>query len=247
MVRAAAALVALGLAADPEAVDEPEPAPVPEPEAVGVEEAEELVVVAVAAFKVVSICGHAIAIALSAEVEWNSIRVILERRGAVVGSAGTGVVERLLYSVSLATIENSKVGKGRTTYTIARVEVGRASAESTTLSMLCSTPGVCAEMALELKFVVIICAVVVTIREVKVTATVMRERIFDSGGSIESDGMKWRSGTAEVDDGEMNGIEQLEIRWKRCLGGERDEMGYLKQLKKVALGARMVENRLARR
>jgi len=37
-------LVALGLAADPEAVDEPEPPPAPEaePEAEGVEEAEEL-------------------------------------------------------------------------------------------------------------------------------------------------------------------------------------------------------------
>jgi len=48
--------VALGLAADPEAVDEPEPAPAPEaePEAVGVEEAEELdeVVTAVAALYV---------------------------------------------------------------------------------------------------------------------------------------------------------------------------------------------------
>jgi len=44
-------LVALGLAADPDAVDEPEAAPAPEPEAVGVEEAEELdeVVIAVAA------------------------------------------------------------------------------------------------------------------------------------------------------------------------------------------------------
>jgi len=45
-------LVALGLAADPEAVDEPEPVPAPEavPEAVGVD-AEELdeVVIAVAA------------------------------------------------------------------------------------------------------------------------------------------------------------------------------------------------------
>ena len=46
--------MALGLAADPEAVDEPEAAPAPEPEAVGVEEAEALdeVVTAAAALYV---------------------------------------------------------------------------------------------------------------------------------------------------------------------------------------------------
>ncbi|MCJ1431398.1 hypothetical protein MMC27_000750 [Xylographa pallens] len=69
---------------------------------------------------------------------------------------------------------------------------------------------------------------------------------LDNGGSIESGGMIRRTGTGEVDDGEMDGIEQLQIRWKRCLG-EQKKMGYLKQLKKSALGERTVENRLARR
>ncbi|MCJ1386848.1 hypothetical protein MMC17_009976 [Xylographa soralifera] len=167
--RAAAALVALGLAADPEAVDEPEPAPAPEaePEAVGVEEAEELdeVVTAVAA--------------------------LLTQRGEIRFS--NDLLNKTGTEVCGDSLRRDRGNKG---------SQGDGSGDE--------------------------------------------GQHLDNGGSIESGGWIRRTGTGVVDDGEMDGIEQLEIRWKRCFW-EQKKTGYLKQLKKSALGERTVENRLARR